>query len=70
MFEKPGEEDGSEGDFEVGRQAFEPRQLQIGEGGDKIEIPVGGGHRFVRGGGFEMRSAIVRGFAGLGTEEE
>ena len=45
MAEEPSEENRPEGNREVRRQPVELDELQIGEGREKIEVPVGGPHR-------------------------
>ena len=45
MAEEPGEENRAIGDLQVRRQPVELDELQIGEGREKIEVPVGGPHR-------------------------
>ena len=43
--EQAGEENRAVGDLQVRRQPVELDELQIGEGREKIEVPVGGPHR-------------------------
>ena len=45
MAQQPGEENRAIGDLQVRRQPVELDELQIGEGREKIEVPVGGPHR-------------------------